>query len=164
MEIVYGALFAVGIVLLLVSFIFGEFGTDHDGIMLLSPLSIAAGLVAGGATGLVCTLLHLFVLASIPAIVAGVLVYGATYALKKAFMKQGVDMHYSQASYLNSKAIVIDSSIAVGDWGVVAFKDVNGARVESKAYNTHTASLPAGSEVVIHTIENGALYVAPFGS
>lgn len=164
MEVVYGTLFAIGAVVLILSFVFGEFDSDHDGIMLLSPLSISAGLVAGGATGLACTLLHLSVLAAIPALGLGFVAYGGTIALKKVLMKQGVDMHLSESSYLNTKAMVIGSPIAVGDWGMVAFTDATGARVEMRAHNTHNALLPTGSEVVVHTIENGMLFVAPFGS
>lgn len=164
MEVVYGTLLAVGAIVLILSFVFGEFGSDHDGFMLLSPLSIASGLVAGGAMGLVCELLHLSILSVVPAVVAGVVVYGVVISLKKTIMKQESNTHFGTHSYLNSEATVISAPIQAGNWGMVSFKDVTGARVSMKAHNTHKDQLPTGSKVVIHTIENGELYVAPLES
>lgn len=164
MEVVYGALLAVGAIVLILSFVFGEFDSDHDGFMLLSPLSIASGLVAGGATGLVCELLHFSVLSVVPAVVAGVVVYSLVISLKKAIKKQESNTHFSTHSYLNCEATVIGAPIKADDWGMVSFKDVTGARVAMKAHNTHKDLLPTGSTVVIHTIENGELYVAPLKS
>lgn len=164
MEVVYGALFAVGAIVLVLSLVFGEFDSDHDGFMLLSPLSIASGLVAGGATGLVCELLHFFVLSVIPAAVVGVAAYGLLISLRKVIKKQESNTHIGVYSYLNYEATVIGAPVKVNDWGMVSLRDVTGARVTMKAHNTHKDPLPTGSVVVIHTVENGELYVAPLKS
>ena len=161
MEVAYGALFAVGAVVIILSFVFGEFDSDHDGAMLLSPLAIAAGLTAGSVVGLVCEHIHLPYLSVLPAAVVGVVVYGVVLELKRMLKKQGSNAHFDMESYRYKVATVVNSPIKVGDWGMVTFTDNAGARETQKAHNTYSDVLPVGSKVVIHDVQNGELYVAP---
>ena len=167
MEKAYAALFAVGAVAIILSLIFGEMGSDHDGFLLLSPLAIAAGMTAGGATGFVFEQYSILPIVSvIPAIVMGIVAFLAVMALKSSLKKQESNSHFSEKSYENRSARVLGSEIAVGDWGQIMFTDATGARVTRTAFNSHDAPLPGGSDVVIHTFDDksGKLFVAPMSN
>ena len=159
---IYALFFWVGVIVIAIALVFGEFDSDHDGFGLLSPLAIATGLTAGGFTGVVVEQTPFSAFSLLSSVVIGVLSYGLVLAAKRALKKQESNQHFGIQTYLNQKATVVNSVIAVKDWGEITFRDVTGARVQCRAYNSHNTSLHMNDEVVIHSIENGELYVAPY--
>lgn len=158
METSYVLLLIVGVIVVLVSFFFGEIDSDHDGFHLLSPLSIAAGLVASGGVGFASTGLS-DVLSLLLAVGAFFAAYTAILTLKKYIRRQESNSHAGLASYIGIKAKV--TGVYDGRYEI-NFIDRDGARVTKLVLSSHAYSLSKGDEVVIHSIENGELFVAPY--
>lgn len=159
MEQIYGTIFLVGIVVVVLSLFVGELDGDMDGGFLLSPIAIASGFVAGGASGFAVSQWSDLVSVSF-AIAAFIVAYAGMGILKSYLKKQSSNSHAGLDSYVGREAKIV--SVFTDNRCVVAFLDGDGARIERVAINSHDALLYKNDRVVIHSIEDGELLIAPY--
>lgn len=166
---IYLAILIAGVVLLAVSFLFGEIGDLFDGGVdsgdgpgILSVSIIGAALSFLGGTGLLVTRLGWDV---IPSLLLALLIgiagaFSVRQFFLKPLMKQQGNSHIGRDSYVGINAIVTLEIMPKG-WGEVRFIDANGASVFSKAISGSSRALTVNQQVTITQIAADQVVVDP---
>ncbi|GAB07560.1 hypothetical protein GII30_16085 [Gordonia amarae] len=155
MTVVFGVIFAVGLLALLAALFAGEIGEigeigDDGGLPFMSLTTLAIGLFGFGAGGLGADFVGLPTGVSIGVGAgAAVVLVGIFRGLLLPYMlRQQSNSHFGRASYLGMTGRV-ELPIAPDGWGEITIVDPDGARVRLKARSEEPSTLAAGTQVYI---------------
>ncbi|CAN3127467.1 hypothetical protein ACNUDN_06120 [Mycobacterium sp. smrl_JER01] len=168
MTAVYLAAFGVGGVAVLTALLLTdvEFGAGSggglgaDGLPFLSLTSLSAGLLGGGAGGLIATWVGLATLGSaIVAVVTGLLLIVALQGLLLPLLRrQQANSQRGRASYIGLLGTVT-LEVPTDGWGEVAFVDAEGNRVHARAVTTEPDTLAKSTPVYIADVDDDFIHV-----
>ncbi len=156
--VVFGVIFAIGLLALLAALFAGEIGDIGDvgdgGLPFLSLTSLAIALFGFGAGGLGADF------AGLPSGVSigvgagvGVALVGVFRGLLLPYMlRQQSNSHFGRASYLGMTGRV-ELPIEPDGWGEITIADPDGARVRLKARTEESATIKAGAQVYICDVD-----------
>lgn len=138
----------------------GEVGSSGDGLPFLGLTTLATASLGLGTGGGVAALLGAGDVAAVVAaiVTALALVFLTRGLLVPYLLRQQANSHTGRQGYVGRIGI-ITLPIEPGGWGEVAFTDVDGSRVRSRAVSAEREPLPVNSRVYIGEVDEDALHV-----
>lgn len=165
---VYGGILAVGIVLFVVSLIFGEIGdligggdTSGDSVGWFSTSVLGTACIAFGGTGLVVTSLKWDLTRSL--LLAFTIAFVATILVRemlKLFLKQQSNSLISESTHVGRSG-TITIRVEPGSVGEVRFIDANNTLTHLPAVTDGSEVLSANRSVTITRVDGGKATVEP---
>jgi hypothetical protein len=165
---VYLAAFGVGGVAVLTALLVTDFdlgsgadaGFGHDGLPFLSLTSLSAGLLGGGAGGLIAMWLGMGTLGSaMVAVGSGLVLIAALQGLLLPLLRrQESNSQRGRASYVGLLGTVT-LDVPPDGWGEVAFVDAEGNRVRARAVTAEPHPLPKSTHVYIADVDADFIHV-----
>lgn len=157
---VYLAAFGVGAIAVLTALILTDFELGGDGLPFLSLTSLSAGLLGGGAGGLIATWLGMGPIgAAMVAVGSGLVLIAALQGLVLPYLRrQQSNSQRGRASYIGMLGTVT-LDVPIDGWGEVAFVDADGNRVRARAVTAEPRTLPKSTPVYIADVDADHIHV-----
>ena len=163
MTVVYLAAFGVGAVAVLTALLLTDIevgGSGSEGMPFLSLTSLAAGLIGGGAGGLITTWAGLGTLGSaVVAAIGALTLIGALQGLLLPYLRrQQSNSQRGRVSYVGLLGTVT-LDVPTDGWGEVAFVDADGNRVRARAVTAEPEALAKSTRVYIADVDADYVHV-----